>query len=167
MQRRTLHDPEAGQKEAKMAITIATIADVLEYEPNIQDYGIFNWDDALAKGKEDVLRELRIKWFPTQQIGKYDITVIGLNVEMDEDKLSPAQLKRAHVYRTLAYYIFPRLTKFEPEIDVFERQMEFYRGLYREEIDAVIADGVEYDIDGDGTINDLEREPSYFGRLRR
>lgn len=150
-----------------MAITIATIADVLEYEPNIQDFGVFDWDDALEKGKQDVLRELRIKWWPTLQIGKFDITVIGLNVEMDEDRLQPAQLKRAHVYRTLAYYIFPRLTKFEPNVDVFERQMEFYRNLYREEIDAVISDGVEYDIDGDGNITDLEKEPSYFGRLRR
>ena len=150
-----------------MAITIATIADVLEYEPNIQDYGIYDWDDALSKGKEDVLRELRIKWWPTQQIGKYDITIIGLNVEMDENKLDPTQLKRAHVYRTLAYYVFPKLSKFEPEMDVFQMRMEFYRGLYREEIDAVIADGVHYDIDSDGTFSDLEKEPSYFGRLRR
>lgn len=150
-----------------MAITIATIEDVLQYEPQIQDYGVFDWDDALAKGKEDVLRELRIKWWPTQQIGKYDITIIGLNVEMDENKVDPEQLKRVHVYRTLAYYVFPRLSKFEPEMDVFQMRMEFYRGLYREEMDAVIADGVHYDIDSDGTFSDLEKEPSYFGRLRR
>lgn len=150
-----------------MALTIAQISDVLEYEPNIQDYGIYDWDDALAKGKEDVLRELRIKWWPTQQMGKFDITVIGLNVEMDENKLDPAQLTRAHVYRTLAYYVFPRLSKFEPEMDVFQMRMEFYRNLYREEIDAVIQDGVHYDIDSDGTFSDLEKEPSYFGRLRR
>ena len=150
-----------------MALTIATIADVLEYEPNIQDYGIFDWDDALAKGKEDVLRHLRIEWFPTQQIGKFDITVIGLNVEMEEDKLDPAQLRRAHVYRTLAYYIFPRLSKFEPEMDVFQMRMEHYRNLWREEIDDVIKDGVHYDIDSDGSFSDLEKESSYFGRLRR
>ena len=159
--------PEVGRKEAVMALTIATISDILEYEPNIQDYGVFDWDDALAKGKEDVLRELRIKWWPTQQIGKFDITIIGLNVEMEEDKLDPTQLTRAHVYRTLAYYIFPRLSKFEPEMDVFQMRMEFYRGLYREELDAVIADGVHYDIDSDGSFSALEKEPSYFGRLRR
>ena len=110
---------------------------------------------------------MRIEWFPTQQIGKFDITVIGLNVEMEEDKLDPAQLKRAHVYRTLAYYIFPRLSKFEPEMDVFQMRMEHYRNLWREEIDDVIKDGVHYDIDSDGTFSDLEKEPSYFGRLRR
>lgn len=150
-----------------MALEIATVADVLEYEPNIQDYGIFDWDDALEKGRQDVLRHLRIEWFPTQQIGKFDITVIGLNVEMEEEKLDPAQLKRAHVYRTLAYYIFPRLSKFEPEMDVFQMQMEYYRTLWREEIDAVIKDGVHYDIDSDGIFSDLEKEPSYFGRMRR
>jgi len=150
-----------------MALTIATIADVLEYEPNIQDFGIFEWDDALEKGRQDVLRHLRIEWFPTQQLGKFDITVIGTNVEMDEDKLDADQLKRAHVYRTLAYYIFPRLSKFEPELDVFQMRMEHYRNLWREEIDDVIKDGVHYDIDSDGTFSDLEKESTYFGRLRR
>lgn len=160
-------NPNVGHEEASMALTIATISDVLEYEPNIQEYGIFDWDDALEKGRQDVLRELRIKWWPTQQIGRFDITVIGLNVEMDEEKLQAPQLKRSHVYRTLAYYVFPRLSKFEPEMDVFQMRMEFYRGLYREEVDAVIADGVEYDLDSDGIITDLERETTYFGRLRR
>lgn len=150
-----------------MALEIATIADVLDYEPQIQEYGIFDWDDALEKGRQDVLRHLRIEWFPTQQIGRFDITVIGLNVEMEEDKLDPAQLKRAHVYRTLAYYIFPRLSKFEPEMDVFQMRMEHYRNLWREEIDDVIKDGVHYDIDSDGSFSDLEKESSYFGRLRR
>jgi len=150
-----------------MAIEIATIADVLEYEPNIQEYGIFDWDDALAKGKEDVLRELRITWWPTMQIGKFDITIIGLNVEMDENKLDPAQLKRAHVYRTLAYYVFPRLSKFEPEMDVFQMQMEHYKNLWNEEIDLCIKDGIHYDIDSDGNFSDTEKESNYFGRLRR
>ncbi len=150
-----------------MAITIATIADVLEYEPNIQDFGIFDWDDALEKGKGDVLRHLRIEWFPTQQLGKFDITVIGTNVEMDEDKLDAEQLKRAHVYRTLAYYIFPKLSKFEPEMDVFQMQMEHYRNLWREEIDDCIKDGIHYDINDDGEYSDFEKESNYFGRLRR
>lgn len=150
-----------------MALTIASIDDILEYEPQIQDYGIYNFDDALTKGKDDLLRHLRIHWFPTQQIGKFDITVIGLNVEMDENKLDPTQLKRAHVYRTLAYYIFPQLSRFEPEQDVFMMKMDYYRERFDAEINDVIADGVHYDIDSDGTFSDLEKEPSYFGRMRR
>lgn len=150
-----------------MAITIATISDILEYEPDIQNYGIFDWDDALAKAKEDLLRHLRIKWWPTQQIGKYDITIIGLNVEMDENKLDPVQLKAAHVFRTLAYYIFPKLSKFEPEMDVFQMRLQYYKERWGEEIDACIADGIHYDINSDGIIQDIEKEPSYFGRLRR
>lgn len=147
--------------------TFATINNVLEYEPQIRDYGIFDFDDALSKAQADVERHLRIDWWPTLQVGKFDITVIGLNVEMNADKLQASQLTRATVYRALAYYIFPQLSRFEPEQDVFMMKMEYYREQWREEIDAVIKDGVEYDLDSDGTITDLEKEPTYFGRLRR
>jgi len=147
--------------------TFATINNVLEYEPQIQDYGIFDFDDALSKAQADVERHLRIDWWPTLQVGKFDITVIGLNVEMNADKLQASQLTRATVYRALAYYIFPQLSRFEPEQDVFMMKMEYYRDQWREEIDSVIKDGVEYDLDSDGTITDLEKEPTYFGRLRR
>ena len=149
-----------------MAIS-ATISDVLNYEPQIQDYGIHDFDDALTKAQADVERYLRIHWWPTQQIGKYDITIIGLNAEMDSSKLDSEQLTRATVFAALAYYIYPKLSKFEPDLDVFQVKMDYYKGRFHEEIDLVIRDGVEYDIDNDGTVTDVEKEPSYFLRLQR
>ena len=148
-------------------MAFATINDVLEYEPQIQDYGIYDFDDALSKAQADVERHLRIHWWPTQQIGKYDITVIGLNVEMNAALLTESQFTRATVFYALAYYIFPRLSKFEPDLDVFQIKMDYYKSRFAEEIQAVILDGVEYDIDGDDTITDVEKEPSYFLRLQR
>ena len=145
----------------------ATIDNVLEYEPDIQQYGIYNFDDALTKSQEDVERHLRIHWWPTQQIGKYDITIIGLNAEMNSDLLTPSQLTRATVFHALAYYIYPQLSKFEPDLDVFQVKLEYYKQRFHEEIDLVIRDGVEYDIDGDDNITDVEKEPSYFLRLQR
>lgn len=148
-------------------MAFATITDVLEYEPTIRDYGIHDFDSALSKAQADVERYLRIHWWPTQQIGKYDITVIGLNVEMNSDLLTESQLTRATVFCALAYYIYPQLSKFEPDLDVFQVKMDYYKSRYNEEIQAVIQDGVEYDIDNSGEVTDVEKEPAYFLRLKR
>ena len=145
----------------------ATISDVLEYEPDIQNYGIHDWDGALTKAQADVERHLRIHWWPTQQIGKYDITVIGLNSEMNADLLTASQHTRATVYYALAYFIYPSLSKFETDLDILQVKMDYYKSRFSEEITAVIQDGVEYDIDSDGNVTDAEKEPAYFLRLQR
>ena len=147
--------------------TFATISNVKEYEPTILDYGVQDFDDSLIKAQADVERYLRINWWPTQQIGKYDITIIGTNLEMDANKLTPSQMTRATVYCALGYYIYSKLSRFEPELDMFHMKMEYYKRMYSEEIDLVIRDGVEYDIDSNGIITDAEKTPSYFLRLRR
>ena len=148
-------------------MAFATISDVLEYEPDIQNFGIHDFDDSLTKAQADVERKLRHTWWPTQQIGKYDITVIGLNVEMDSNLLTESQFTRATVYYALAYFIYPKLSKFEPDQDIFMVKMDYYKSRFEEEFQEVLLDGVEYDIDSDGTITDTEKEPSQFLRLQR
>lgn len=148
-------------------MAFATIADIQEYEPDVLNYGIQNFDDALTKAQADVERYLRINWWPTMQIGKYDITVIGVNLEMDANKLTASQFTRAAVYCALGYYIYPRLSKFEPEMDVFQMKLDYYKKMYTEEVDLVVRDGVEYDLDSSGTISDAEKTSQYFLRLKR
>ena len=148
-------------------MAFATIADIQDYEPDILNYGIQNFDDALSKAQEDVERYLRVNWWPSQQIGRFDITVVGTFLEMEPDKLTESQFTRAAVYCALGYYIYPRLSKFEPEMDVFQMKYDYYKKMYAEEIDMVIRDGVEYDLDSNGTITDAERTPQYFLRLKR
>lgn len=148
-------------------MAFATITDIQEYEPDILNYGIQNFDDALAKAQADVERYLRVNWWPSQQIGRYDISIVGTNLEMDPGKLTDSQFTRAAVYCALGYYIYPRLSKFEPTLDVFQLKYEYYKKMYAEEIDMVIRDGVEYDLDSDGTITDAEKVPQYFLRLKR
>ncbi len=149
-----------------MAI-FATINDVTDYEPQILDYGLLEHNDSLTRAQGDVERYLRIHWWPMKQVGKYDITVIGEFSEMNANKLTASQLTRATVYCALGYYIYPRLSKFEPDLDIFQVKMDYYKKMYAEEIDLVIRDGVEYDIDDSGTITDAERAPNYFLRLKR
>jgi len=147
--------------------TFATISDIQDYEPDILNYGIQNFEDALTESQADVERYLRIHWWPSQQIGKFDITIIGLNSEMNSELLTPSQFTRATVYHALGYYIYPRLSKFEPEMDIFQVKLDYYKKMFAEEIDLVLRDGVEYDLDDDGNITDSEKVPQHFLRLRR
>lgn len=148
-------------------MAFASITDIQAYEPDILDYGIQNFDDEIARSEEDVKRHLRIHWWPSQQIGKYDVTIIGFNAEMNDNLLTDSQFTRATVYHALGYYIFPKLSRFEPDLDVFQVKMDFYKNMFAEEIDLVIRDGVEYDIDSSGSITDVEKAPQHFNRLRR
>lgn len=151
-----------------MAITLATIDDVVAYEPDIENYGIQDFDADIARAQEDVFRDLRIRWWPTQAIGMYDIKYLtGGNLEPDEDLYTASQLTRACVYNALGFHIYPKLSRFEPDIDVFERKMEHYRKEYERELDLVIRDGVEYDLDSSGTVTDTEKQTQNFLRLKR
>ena len=151
-----------------MAITLATISDIQDYEPDILDYGIPDFNEEIAKAQADVLRDLRISWWPTQAHGMYDVKYItGTNLEPDEDLYTASQLTRATAYHALGFHIYPKLAKFEPELDIFERKMEFYRQEYSREFDLVLRDGVEYDLDSSGTVSDAEKEPTHYLRLKR
>ena len=151
-----------------MAITLATISDIQDYEPDITDFGIPDFDEEITKAQADVFRDLRIRWWPTYAIGAYDISRLnaGRN-EPDEDLYTASQLTRACAYNALGFHIYPKLAKFEPEQDLFERKMEFYRKEYDRELDLILRDGVEYDADSSGTVDDAEREPTHYLRLKR
>jgi hypothetical protein len=148
-------------------MAFATITDITEYEPDVLNFGIPSFADAITKAQADVERYLRVNWWPSQQIGRFDITIVGINVEMDTIKLTDSQFTRAAVYCALGYYIYPRLSKFEPTMDVFQMKLDYYKKMYAEEIDMVIRDGVEYDLDSNGIVTDAEKTPQYFLRLKR
>jgi len=151
-----------------MAITLATISDVQEYEPDITDFGIPSFTDEISKAQNDVFRDLRIRFWPTYVIGIYDIRKLNTGQsEPDEDLYTASQLTRACVYNALGFHIYPKLAKFEPDQDLFERKMEFYRKEYEREMDLVLRDGVEYDADSSGIVDDSEKAPTYYLRLKR
>ena len=151
-----------------MPITLATISDIQEYEPDILEFGIPDFDAEISKAQNDVFRDLRIRWFPTFVVGLYDIRKLNTGQqEPDEDLYTASQLTRACVYNALGFHVYPKLAKFEPDQELFERKMEFYRKEYEREMDLVIRDGVEYDADSSGTVDDSEKAPTYYLRLKR
>jgi len=151
-----------------MPITLATITDVEQYEPDITSFGIPNFEEEITKAQNDVFRDLRIRWWPTYVIGLYDIRKLNTGQsEPDEDLYTASQLTRACVYNALGFHIYPKLSKFDVEQDIFERKMEHYRKEYERELDLVIRDGIEYDADSSGIVDDSEKSTTNYLRLKR
>jgi hypothetical protein len=148
--------------------TLATISDIQEYEPDILSFGIPDFDEEITKAQNDVFRDLRIRWWPTYTVGLYDVSRVATGmVEPDDDLYTASQLTRACVYQALGFHVYPKLSKFDVEQDIFERKMEFYRKEYERELDLILRDGVEYDLDSSGNVDDNEKEPTHYLRLKR
>ena len=147
--------------------TFATDTDLLEYEPQIKQFGIQEYTTEHEKTYDDIVRLLNIKWWPTTEFGRYDLSVIGGSTKLSPSKLDPTQFIRAAVYHVLAYYIYPKLSTFEVDGDVFTNKRVYYQEKFEEEMDLILRVGVSYDMDSSGTFEDGEKQTFYNGRLIR
>ena len=153
---------------------VIVAGDVTKYQPDAFGFGIASGDteatNFFAQTTNDILRQLRVEWWPVYKTNIYtDITVLN-TAEMVNTKVNLDQFERAGVYLFLGRFLLPALTKFRPETekDRFERMAEYYMAQYNIEWRMILEDGVEYDTDGSGTIVTNEREPLHgFRRLTR
>jgi hypothetical protein len=153
---------------------VIVAADVTKYQPDAFGFGIAAGDteavNFFAQTTNDILRQLRVEWWPVYKQNVFtDITVLN-TAEMVNTKVNLDQFERAGVYLFLGRFLLPALTKFRPETekDRFERMAEYYMSQYNIEWRMILEDGVEYDTDGSGTIVTNEREPLHgFRRLTR
>ena len=147
------------------------LAEVQKYQPDIASFGITDFDTQLQFAEDDVIRQIREEWWERYRhtVRYKDITKIT-SLELVNSKLLDAQWKRCVVYKALAEYIMPQLTKWktpEGDNDAFQVQIDFYRASYATEFQAILRDGVEYDEDGDSTVSNSEKEPIHHLRLVR
>ena len=149
-------------------MVMSTDDDLIKYQPDILNYGIDEFTDEHTKAREDVLRKLRSEWWNKAKTynafpgnSKY--------AEMDETKLTEAQFTRVAVFRVLAEYALPQLTKWnaDGDEDKFQVMMKHYRKKYDEEFNSVLRDGVEYDFNNDDTVTESEKQPFHTRRLVR
>jgi hypothetical protein len=153
---------------------VINAGDVSNYQADVYDFGFSSTSSEVTffiqQTTNDILRQLRIEWFPTYKSNIYtDITVLN-TAEMVNTKVNLDQFKRAGVYLFLSRYFLPILTKFRPEADKdrFERMIEFYNSAFVKEFQTILQDGVEYDSDSGGTVTASEREPLHgYRRLTR
>ena len=158
-----------------MTTTVFSVAsaNMTDYQPDILGYGVTDFDTQLQFAEDDVLRQIREEWWERYRhtVRYKDITKVT-SIEMDNTKLTASQWKRATIYKALAEYIYPILTKWkDPQggdgADAFQVQMAHYRQKYAEEFQAILRDGVEYDENNDATIQTSEKEPIHHLRLIR
>ena len=119
-------------------------SDMTDYQPDILGYGITDFDTQLQFAEDDVIRQIRAEWWERYRhtVRYKDITKVT-TLELDSSKLTPAQFKRATIYKALAEYVYPQLTKWkDPQggdgQDAFQVQMAHYRARYAEEFQEIL-----------------------------
>jgi len=146
-------------------MALFTEADIVELVPDILEYGIQDFSDDIARTEEDIYRLLRIQWWA--EIGpKVETRGSSTLGEMDTNLLDPTELVRSCVYHCLAYFIFPKLSKFEVDGDRFTSMMDYYKARFDEEFNLAIRE-LHYDWDSSGTFTDGEIVHNESRRLVR
>lgn len=137
-------------------MAFSTDSDLTAIQPDILSLGISDFSAEHAKAEADIKREIRSKWWPRT----------GYKGEMDDTLLTDSQWTRANAYLVLWKYALPQLTNWVAE-DRFRQMIDFYRDLHNQEMESVFQDGVEYDFNEDGTIQNSEKDLTFTGRLTR
>ena len=151
-------------------MAMSTDADLIKYQPDILTFGIDEFTDEHAKARDDILRKLREEWWVrSRNVTNYDISRSLPSLEMDDARLTESQFERCAVYRVLSEYALPQLTKWNNEgsEDRFQVMMMHYRKKYNEEFNSILRDGVLYDFDNDGTVEQTEKQPFHTRRIIR
>lgn len=129
---------------------------LVDIQPDILDLGIDTFYEEHARAEADIKREIRGQWWPKT----------GYSGEMDDTLLTDTQFTRAAAYLVLWKYALPQLTNWV-DGDRFREMIGFYRDLYTQEMQAILADGVEYDYNDDGTVSTAEKSTIVQTRLTR
>jgi len=137
-------------------MAFSTDSDLTAIQPDILSLGISSFSSEHAKAEADIKRELRNRWWSRT----------GRAGEMVDAQLTDSQWTRANAYLVMWKYALPQLSNWVGD-DRFLSMISFYRDLYGQELEAVLADGVEYDFNDDGTIQDSEKNLYVSGRLNR
>lgn len=145
-------------------MAFATLDDLLEIDPNIQEYGVLDFEAALAQAEEDIIKLIKIRWWPSFVKSQPSVTT---NAQLNSALLDPSQWTKVTCYYALAHYILPKMSKFESDVDSFQHKMEYYAQRSEAAIDIEIRSGVAYDLDQDDQFSVDETLPTTSLRLVR
>jgi hypothetical protein len=137
-------------------MAFSTDADLMQLVPDILNLGIDFFDQEHPKAQADIEREIRNRWWEKR----------GISGELKPEYLTDSQWTKTAAYLVLWKYALPQLTNWV-DGDRFQNMISFYKSRYAEELEAVFQDGVEYDVDGSGAIDENEKTPINHGRLVR
>jgi hypothetical protein len=137
-------------------MAFSTDLDLKNLVPDILELGFDTFSDEHTKAQNDIIRDLRIEWWDKR----------GLDGELDSTLLTDSQFTRCSAYLVLWKYALPQLTNWV-DGDRFQNMITFYKSRYGEEFESILRDGVEYDVDDDGTVTEIEKKSIHSGRLSR
>jgi len=144
-------------------------ADLVKIRPNILDLGVKDWVEQREEAFKIMNRRFIKDWYKDQIVAHYT-NIPGWQADetwrdqpFDPDLTDLDQIKRAACYKSLELaYLY--LMKDTPDNDGFARQYELFRKMYNEEISELLAIGLNYDWDEDGTI---QADEKYYPTQRR
>ena len=139
-------------------------ADLINIRPNILELGVASWDTQSIDAFDIINRTLIAKWYKNVAL-EHDI-VDWRTTPFDPEKVDPEQIKRMACYKTLEL-AYMHLMKDSSTADGFERETDFFRDRYNEELTIILGLGVNYDWDADDTISDDEKYEPQIRRLVR
>ena len=137
-------------------MAFSTDSDLTDIQPDILDLGITSFYAEHVKADADIKRDIRAKWWSS----------LNRDGEMDSTLLTDSQWTKAAAYLVLWKYALPQLTNWV-DGDRFMAMISFYKDMYHQEMKSIYEDGVEYDFNDDGTIQNSEKDSYLTGRLNR
>ena len=134
-------------------MTYCADSDLLLYRPNILSLGVSDWEDQRTEAYTLINRIINKRWY------KFAAVEMGYDpdlTEFDPTSVLDDSLKRLECYKTLEL-AYMHLMKDSPKADGFERNMVLFSRKYGEELDNILAIGLDYDWDGDDEIDTEEK----------
>ena len=120
-----------------------------------------SFDNDHAEAKDDIDRIIDLAWYRPQVRARTgsNIEILDNSQLFDPDLMLNAgtQLNKLSCYRVLGYYVCPKLSKFVTDGDEWFNRAQEYRTRYEEELERVLAIGIDYDWDESGVIETDEK----------
>lgn len=120
-----------------------------------------SFDNDHAEAKADIDRIIDLAWYRPQFRARTgsNIELLGDSQLFDPDLMLNAetQLKKLTAFRCLGKYVCPKLAKFVDENDTWGNRAKHFLAEFEEELERVLAIGIDYDWDNSGVIENDEK----------
>jgi len=133
-------------------MTYCADSDLSKYRPNILALGVNDWTAQREEAYALINRVVSTRWYRkvAPDMG-YDPNITTFNPLL----IREGTLTRLESFKALELaYMY--LMKDSPEADGFERNVKLFRDRYNEELELVLAQGIDYDWSDSGTFEDDE-----------
>lgn len=126
--------------------------DLLKYRSNIMTLGVDDWSEQRNEAYRLINRVISARWYRT---AAPEMGVDPRAIVFDPTKVREGTFEALEAFKTLEL-AFIILKKEGPEADGFERFEESFRKKYNEELELILAAGIDYDWNADDSISDTE-----------